>query len=83
MVTGVPAVLSGFEDCTQKVLAVAVSTHWCSIVWLGPRVRAVPASQSWPTPATIEPLAVGVRVTVGAPGLALLMAVAPTPAAPA
>src|ERR687888_1762251 len=47
------------------------------MVWLAPGVRAVAVSQSLPTPSTQELFLVVTREAVGAPGLALALAVAP------
>lgn len=51
--------------------------YWWTIAWFGPTVREIGLSQSTPTPKIQEFVLVVVSVTVGAPLLALAIAVAP------
>lgn len=65
--------------CVQKVLPTEVSTHWWTRTWFVPTVRAIPLSQSLPTPKTSEPCCVVFSETGGAPLAPLPVTDAPTP----
>src|SRR5262249_3655622 len=81
-VTTVPALsIPAAVVCTQNVSPTALSTHWCTIVWPAPSVRASALSQSFPTPNTSDPAFVVVSVAEAAPVDALCFADAPTPLA--
>ena len=63
-------------------MSFTVARYWCTSVWLGPKVRGIPLSQSLPTANTHELLLVVVRPTLGAPAALLAAAVAPMPPDP-
>src|SRR5262245_12989426 len=50
IVTVAPPVTGVERACTQNVSFARVSTHWWTIVWPEPKVRAMAPFQSLPTP---------------------------------
>src|SRR5262249_55861205 len=82
--TVVPAFAVGLVcDWIQNVSPRPLSTHWCTIDWPLPTVRAAAPSQSLPTPNTQPPSPVVVTVVRGAPLAPFAVLEAPTPPAPA
>ena len=77
--TGPPPAVSRW---VQKVSPTPVSTHWCTMLWPEPSVRATARSQSLPTAYTSDPARVAERVALDAPLGAEAPDVFPIPAAP-